>query len=140
MKKKKKGSFGVIGLRAAQDNSMVEVNGVLEPSNASFVQLRYSFFEHGTNEPLIIPRTHMTFYDFDQGMKGQTECMQLQASDQTESLSVDLSENTELEITLPYEGAPPARFAWGVSPTTWPLNREYALTNTSAWPTPRPTF
>ena len=59
----------------------------------SIVQLRYSFIDAGTQQPVRIGRTHMTFYDFDTSRAGMRECMQAKGG----VVSTSVSEDTTLE-------------------------------------------
>ena len=76
------GSFGVINLKAA------DVAG-----SSSFVELRFSFLDATTDAPVTLPRTHVTFYDFDNSKFGIRECMQVNGG----VLEQAITDSTELE-------------------------------------------
>lgn len=57
----------------------------------TYVQLKYTFLNSGTGEPITLGRTFMTFYDFDTGRQtygndnalagvSQRECIQMQGT------------------------------------------------------------
>ena len=77
------GSFGVLNLLAPRSSEVT----------ATWVQLRFSFVDSLTSEPITLERTHVTFYDFDSSRKGVRECVQANGS----VVGVSLTDDTELE-------------------------------------------
>ena len=98
--------FGVINLLAPQLN---DPRFPSDQSNdtaprAAIVQLRFAFRAGGTNIPLTLSRTSLTFYDFDNGRFGLRECMQLRGSS-AGSVFATIAEDSELE-EIEYEPTP----------------------------------
>lgn len=71
----------------------------------TFVQLRYTFLNGHTREPIVIPRTHVTLYDFDAGSMEPgaivaRECMTIYDYD-----VVFTSDESELVLSPPASSA-----------------------------------
>lgn len=86
---KGEGVFGAFNLRAPSASS----TGARAP--ASFVELRFTFMANGSNVPLVLPRTQLTFYDLGRGLGGLRECMQIRGTHASSTMSF-VSDKTEL--------------------------------------------
>ena len=97
------GSFGVINLRAShQGDPRVPGQDAATAPSASFLELRFTFVAAGTSTPLTLGRTHITFYDFDEGIPNPTalrECAQFKGTtaSRTKAFTTATSELEELE-------------------------------------------
>ena len=86
---KGEGVFGAFNLRAPSASS----TGARAP--ASFVELRFTFMANGSNVPLVLPRTQLTFHDLGSGLGGLRECMQIRGTHASSTMSF-VSDKTEL--------------------------------------------
>lgn len=86
---KGEGVFGAFNLRASSASS----TGARAP--ASFVELRFTFMANGSNVPLVLPRTQLTFHDLGSGLGGLRECMQIRGTHASSTMSF-VSDKTEL--------------------------------------------
>ena len=79
LKQKSGGSFGVVNLLAAQASEGGTGGGGTsdDAGAASFVQLRFTFVDAPSGQPVTLGRTHVTFVDFDVSQYGLRECMQV---------------------------------------------------------------
>jgi hypothetical protein len=86
---KGEGVFGAFNLRASSASS----TGARPP--ASIVELRFAFMANGSNVPVVLPRTQLTFYDLGSGLGGLRECMQIRGTHASSTMSF-VSDKTEL--------------------------------------------
>ena len=65
------------------------------PSDAaSLVELTFSFVQASSDAPVVLPRTYITFFDFDTSGNGARECLQVNGGVAEQTLAT----GTQLEI------------------------------------------
>ena len=106
------GGFGSVNLKGPRSPTQ---SGFIWREQATYIELQYDFVTGGDRTPIRLPRTYLTFYDFDMGNSqvkdpinvGSTEAMQMDPEATTAAYRKD---DTELSEATTWSNYLTARF------------------------------
>lgn len=97
-------AYGLNGIQSKEGGGTFGVVNLLAPRGGvqrTWTQMKYEFVNSQTGEPTTIPRTFLTFYDFDTALNKGRECIQVRGANE-----ILTSQDPMTELTWGVEDAP----------------------------------